>query len=131
MAATIILVRDKNNPDLMELAEFSDGHEAEKYVEDLLANGVPQDVIRAFSAVELHLQVSHRPVVSLGDESTGAAPQQAEPVAATAESRVESDAPAQDGPATAGQPQEGAQPFTRDGVRFSSLFRSDSNFEPV
>lgn len=132
-ARTLILIRDKDNPDRVELAEFEDGHEAERYLEQLIADGVPQDAVRAFNAVELDMKVSHRPVVSLNGSGTARSESPREEMAAAANSQLQDgslvspDAPA----AAVVETDENGQPFVRDGVRFSSLFKPDGGLEPA
>lgn len=132
-ARMLILIRDRDNVDRFELAEFSDGPEAERYLEQLMADGVPQEAIRAFNAVELDMQVSHRPVVSLNGVPGAQSPQPVrEEFGAAANSQVqEAAADTQAAQVSGADIDETGQPFVRDGVRFSSLFKPDGGLEPV
>lgn len=48
-----------------ELHRFDNPREAQGFVEEMLAAGIPQDEVTAFSGRRLALMVSHRPVVKL------------------------------------------------------------------
>lgn len=126
-ARTIILIRDRDDAERMELAEFTEPHEAERYLEQLLVDGVPPDAVRVFNAVELDMQVSHRPVVSLntGGEQAQAAPQPQDPAPAAANSEIQQPGavPEANGAAAGPTTETREQPFVRDGVRFSELFK--------
>lgn len=131
----MILIDDGDGSGRVQLLEFSDGHEAEQRLEQLIAEGIPQESIRAFNAVELEMQVSHRPVVSLNGNGSGGEPSAAaQPAAVDANSQTpEGDAVQQDAASVAeGEGEgEGETPMVRDGVRFSSLFKPDSGLEPA
>lgn len=130
-ARTMILISDNDGSGRVQLLEFTDGNEAVQRLEQLIAEGIPQESIRAFNAVELEMQVSHRPVVSLNGSAAGgesAAPAQAAPVSAN--SQAEDGGAAQQDAASVAEG-EGETPMVRDGVRFSSLFKPDSGLEPA
>jgi hypothetical protein len=48
-----------------EVHRFSDPAEAQRFVESLLEDGVPEDGVAAFAGHRLTVQVRHRPVVKL------------------------------------------------------------------
>jgi hypothetical protein len=78
------------------------------------------------------MQVSHRPVVSLnsGDrESQSAQPR--ESVATATNSQVAENAFDQEAASAVVETDANGQPFVRDGVRFSSLFKPDGGLEPA
>lgn len=129
-ARTMILVSDGDGSGRVQLLEFADGNEAEQRLEQLLEEGVPQESIRAFNAVELEMQVSHRPVVSLNGGAAGgatAAPSESAPSAANSQVEQGGAAEADGAPAAGASDPQGS----RDGVRFSSLFKPDGGLEPV
>lgn len=125
MAARTLIILNNGDPNRVEMTEFSDAQEAQSYVEELLAAGTPQEQIRAFNAVELDMQVSHRPVVSFG----GSAETSSQPVASGQVQASVDGAAAVDG-STEGAGEE-ETPMVRDGVRFSSLFKPDGGLEPA
>lgn len=129
-ARTIILISDDDGSGRIQLLEFANGHEAEAHLEQLIADGVPQEAIRAFNAVEMQMQVSHRPVVSLSGGASGEAAAAPEPAAATANTQVQDGEAVAQGAAAAAEG-EGDTPMIRDGVRFSSLFKPDGGLEPA
>lgn len=127
----MILISDSDGSGRVQLLEFTDGNEAVQRLEQLIAEGIPQESIRAFNAVELEMQVSHRPVVSLNGAASGgesAAPAQAAP--ASVNSQTEAGESVQQDAASVAEG-EGETPMVRDGVRFSSLFKPDSGLEPA
>jgi hypothetical protein len=121
---TVVMVLDQDDPNRGEIKLLADGNEAARLAEDLLESGVDVERIRVFDAVELALKVAHRPVVSLG---TGAGEEitsdrsdtfdEPEPIVARTEP-AEAE-PEEEAEAVAGEP------LVRNGVRFSSLFKSD------
>jgi len=114
----IVLVADRDDPKHGEITVLEDRRKAERLVETLLEAGFEQERIRVFVGTALDMQIAHRPVVTLvgedlrdpdaGDDST---PQQVEAADVSGEAGAEEEK----APETA---------FVRDGVRFSSLFRS-------
>ena len=127
---TVVMVLDRDDPSHGDIKMLADGNEAARLAEDLLESGVEVERIRVFDAVELSLKVAHRPVVSLSTDSGEAFA--AEPLGSldgletlpswSAEPQVEVDAEGEvdlDGEVVA------AEPHVRNGVRFSSLFKSD------
>jgi hypothetical protein len=117
------MVLDTDDPNRGEIKMLADGNEAARLAEDLLESGIEVERIRVFDAVELALKVAHRPVVSLG-RSTG------EEVSSDAPEAIEEPEPivARSDPSE-GEPEGeavAAEPLVRNGVRFSSLFKSDN-----
>jgi len=112
----IVLVADRDDPKHGEITVLEDRHKAERLVETLLEAGFEQERIRVFAGTALDMQIAHRPMVTLvgkdlGDPDTDDAPQYTEAADASAEAGAEEEK----APETA---------YVRDGVRFSSLFRS-------
>jgi len=124
MAGTIVvMVLEQDDPNRGEIKFLRDSSDAARLAEGLIESGIETERIRVFDASELAMRVAHRPVVSLGtDESDYAsAPvleDEPEPVAVLA-GGVEDELPAQDGQSFS------EEPLVRNGVRFSSLFKSD------
>jgi hypothetical protein len=129
-ARTMILVSDGDGSGRVQMLEFADGHEAEQRLEQLLEEGVPQESIRAFTAVELNMQVTQRPVVSLnGGASASGTVAASEPAPTSANSQVQQGGAVEpEIPSTAA---ESDPQGSRDGVRFSSLFKPDGGLEPA
>ncbi|HEX9641403.1 MAG TPA: hypothetical protein VGB13_08815 [Candidatus Krumholzibacteria bacterium] len=127
---TVVMVLDRDDPSHGDIKMLADGNEAARLAEDLLESGVEVERIRVFDAVELSLKVAHRPVVSLGTDSGeefAAEPLESLDELATlpswsTEPQGEVDAEGEgdlDGEVVT------AEPHVRNGVRFSSLFKSD------
>ena len=127
---TVVMVLDRDDPSHGDIKMLADGNEAARLAEDLLESGVEVERIRVFDAVELSLKVAHRPVVSLGTDTGEEFA--AEPLGSldgletlpswSTEPQGEVDAEGEvdlDGEVVA------AEPHVRNGVRFSSLFKSD------
>ena len=128
--STVVMVLDRDDPSHGEIKMLADGNEAARLAEDLLESGVEVERIRVFDAIELSLKVAHRPVVSLGtdtgDEFAGASPESLDqPLtlpswSSQPQGDVDVDSEVDlDGEAVT------AEPHMRNGVRFSSLFKSD------
>lgn len=112
--SVIVMVVDPEDRKRGEITVMDDPREAARYAESLLIAGLEQDRIRIFTASEVQVSVTHRPVVTLvapGGEGPGAEPR----------------AEGQEGPGAEGEAgEEKAEeptPFVQNGVRFSSLFR--------
>ncbi len=110
----IVMVVDPEDRKRGEITVMDDPKEAARYAESLLIAGLEQDRIRVFTASEVQVSVTHRPVVTLvapGEEGPPAGAQKAaeEPTAEGAEAKTEK--------------AEEPTPFVQNGVRFSSLFR--------
>ncbi len=115
---TVVMVLDRDDPKRGEITMLEDTHQAARLAEDLLESGIETERIRVFDATELTMKVAHKPVVSLGDD----AGDEQWPLGAQSTDETEPM------PVLATEPQgEPAEeePLVRNGVRFSSLFRSD------
>jgi len=116
---TVVMVLDPDDPKRGEITILPAAHEAARLAEDLIESGVQIERIRIFDATELSMKVQHKPVVSLGaDDHDDEFPSQAggpseepEPVPVFANDS-QAEAPAE-------------EPLVQNGVRFSSLFKSD------
>lgn len=125
-AKTVVMVLDSDDPSRGEIHMLASGEEAARLAEDLLESGVDVERIRVFDALELSMRVVHRPIVSLGTaagEEFSAGPP--EPL-------DEHDQPQSLGTSHSAGEEElasevvNAEPLVRNGVRFSSLFKSDN-----
>ena len=121
---TVVMVLDSDDPTRGEIKMLADANEAARLAEDLLESGVEVERLRVFDAVELSLKVAHRPVVSLGTDAGE------EFAAARPEPLDEFDPPPFRSSQAEGEDElEGeavnAEPLVRNGIRFSSLFKSD------
>jgi hypothetical protein len=122
----IVMVSDLDDASHGEINVLDGPEQAAHFVETLLESGFEQERVRVFGGDELQMQVHQRPVVSLignarsrneeapRDEEREAAAQapqarpQQEQMAARAKDVMDEGA---------------AEPFERNGVRFSSQFR--------
>ena len=139
MAMTVIvLIADRDDPRHGEITILHDMGEAERLIERLLESGFEQERMRVFGGAEMDFRITERPVVALvggvearlESEATAAETEDAaaeataaetEDAAAEATAAETEDAAAE---ATA-EPEEAPDPaFVKDGVRFSSLFKS-------
>lgn len=110
----IVMVVDPEDRKRGEITVMDDPKEAARYAESLLIAGLEQDRIRVFTASEVQVSVTHRPVVTLvapGDERS-----------ATETQGRGQEAPSAEGEGARQEPEE-PTPFVQNGVRFSSLFR--------
>jgi hypothetical protein len=126
---TVVMVLDRDDPKRGEITMLTEPHEAARLAEDLIESGVEVERIRIFDATEMEMRVVHKPVVTLGTDEGENAPAYAaedtslehedlEPV--TVGSGRSADEPhTDDGQSFA------EEPLMRNGVRFSSLFKSD------
>lgn len=130
----IVMVSDLDDASHGEINILDGPEAAVQFVETLLESGFEQERVRVFGGDELQMQVSHRPVVSLivgnsrgrkeeaprEEEAAAVAPQEQhqeqhqEQVAASRNVAAR---------AKAVMEEVAAQPFVRNGVRFSSQFR--------
>ncbi len=123
----IVMVYDQDDAKHGEISVMENPQKAARLVETLLEAGFSQDRIRIFTGDEMGMQVNHRPVVSLVDAraaGTAANEEAAEPPPAPERAPQQDVAAAS--PRAAGAPvaeMSMAAPFTREGVRFSTLFR--------
>ena len=121
---TIVLVFPQDTGTHVEVNDFDHAQDAERFIEGLLAVGFERHSIRVLAAHDLDFQIIQKPVVSLLPADWASqldledAPAPVEVVAAL-DSRMESDLV----PVGAG---ESSEPYTRDGIRFSSAFGSES-----
>jgi len=121
---TIVMVSDLDDAGHGAIHVLSNSREGARLVETLLEAGFEQDRIRVFAGEEMEMQVTHRPVVALvtnGVDTEPDDPQQTEDsVADEAEEAEELE------PERRPEPEPALsvfQPYTRNGVRFSTLFR--------
>jgi hypothetical protein len=129
----IVMVSDLDDASHGEINILDGPEAAVQFVETLLESGFEQERVRVFGGDELQMQVSHRPVVSLiVGNSRGRkeeAPQEEEAAEAPQEQHQEQHqeqvAASRNVAARAKAVMEevAAQPFVRNGVRFSSQFR--------
>jgi hypothetical protein len=123
MAGTIVvMVLEPDDPRRGEITLVSDSSEAARLAEHLIESGIEIERIRVFDATELSMKVAHKPVVSLGaddyEEVSPLIDEELEPVAVHAGG----------GDDQLGGPDEQSlseEPLVRNGVKFSSLFKSD------
>jgi hypothetical protein len=126
---TVVMVLDRDDPKRGEITMLREPQEAARFAEDLIESGVEVERIRIFDANELEMRVVHKPVVSLGTNDGDDPPadvveepplehEELEPVA------VRSGASDDDLDLPDGQ-SFSEEPLMRNGVRFSSLFKSD------
>ena len=125
--SVMVMIADKDNAKHGEMKVLSGPEEAASHIQSLIESGLEQKRIRAFYADRMEMKVSHRPVVALVDGDRSLA---TEPECVSNDDRIESRSEepvlvtAGALPARPEIRQElAAQPFVRDGVRFSSLFR--------
>ena len=127
----IVMVSDLDDASHGEINVLDGPEQAAHFVETLLESGFEQERVRVFGGDELQMQVHQRPVVSLisnargrkeeaprdeEEEATATPPQanpQQEQVAASKTVAAR---------AKAVMDEVAAQPFVRNGVRFSSQF---------
>jgi hypothetical protein len=134
----IVMVSDLDDASHGEINVLDSPEHAARFVETLLESGFEQERVRVFGGDELQMQVHHRPVVNLltgargGQKEEAPKQQEQDPAQAPApqQERVEV---ASANTATVGAnvashakavlSEIAAQPFERNGVRFSSQFR--------
>jgi hypothetical protein len=121
----IVLVSDLDNAIRGELNVLESVEEATRLVEALIESGFEQERIRIFLGDEMQMEVRHRPVVSLASDATPSATKEA----AQAKEEEESPAQKEESPTAAATRAASlvldavtAQPFTRNGKRFSKMF---------
>lgn len=133
----IVMVSDLDDASHGEINVLESPEHAARFVETLLESGFEQERVRVFGGDELQMQVHHRPVVNLltgarGGQKEEAPKQEAQapaPAPAPQQERVEvasaKAAPVGANVATHAKAvlDELAEPFVRNGVRFSSQFR--------
>jgi hypothetical protein len=125
-STVIVVVSDLDNAARGEINVMDSPQKAARLVETLLESGYDQERIRVFSAEEFQMQVHHRPVVSLMT-TEGVAEELPQPESASAEEAGQKEeAPVAAAAATvakAARIEESAEPFVKNGVRFSTQFR--------
>jgi len=115
------MVLDRDDPKRGAITILSSPQEAARVAENLLESGTDLERIRVFDATELSMKVEHKPVVSLGADIED------EPAPAYEELPLEPEADLEPDPlVVAGDyADEAEEPLVRNGIRFSSLFKSD------
>jgi hypothetical protein len=112
----LVFLADEDSAERGDLTSFEDAGEAAQRAESLLEAGYEQDRIRIFNASEMDVHVTHRPVVSLVNGEAGAG----EPDDDSASNEREATAFDEgDGDG------EGEVAGVKDGVRLSSMFKSE------
>lgn len=120
---TIVLVYDGTDQKHAETSVMDDPHAAARLVETMLEAGFEQGRIRIFTGTEMEMQVTHRPVVALVN---GDAPGETQEKAIDAPADNEADTEQALPRAKAEREEAGVSAIAgmKDGVRFSSLFRT-------
>ncbi len=123
----IVMVSDLDDATRGEIHVLSSQEEATQQVETLLESGYDQERIRIFVGDEMLMEVRHRPVVSFATADTPRTSKEETPAAASGEAPT---APEEE-PATVSArarslhfEEVSAEPFIKNGVRFSSMFRA-------
>ena len=133
----IVMVSDLDDASHGEINIMESPEHAARFVETLLESGFEQERVRVFDGDELQMQVHHRPVVNLltGVRSGQKEHAQSEEEAPSQEPATEQEhvavAAAKNGSVGSNVASHAksvlediaAQPFVRNGVRFSSQFR--------
>ena len=125
--SVMVMIEDTDNAKHGEMKVLSGPEEAARHIESLIESGFEQNRIRAFYADRMEMQISHRPVVALvGGEDAPAT--ESERVSDDDHIESASEEPVLVAAGAASERTEirkevAAQPFVRDGVRFSSLFK--------
>lgn len=134
----IVMVSDLDDASHGEINVLESPEHAARFVETLLESGFEQERVRVFGGDELQMQVHHRPVVNLltavrgGQKEEAPAEKREAPAQESAPQRerveVSSAKTAPVGASVASHAKAvleeiAAQPFVKNGVRFSSQFR--------
>ena len=127
----IVMVSDLDDASHGEINVLDGPEQAARFVETLLESGFDQERVRVFGGDELQMQVHQRPVVSLISNVRGrreeAPPEEGEQAApvppATPQHEQVAAATLMSDRARTVMEEVAAQPFVRNGVRFSSQFR--------
>lgn len=120
-AKIIVVISDRDDAKRGEVTVVDSPRKGELLVETLLEAGFERERIRLFSGEQLNMRVSRRPAVALVEEHLeGAAAARGW---ATRQETALQEALGQAVP-PAEEEESVGEPFVRDGVRFSSLFRS-------
>jgi hypothetical protein len=127
---TIVMVSDLDEASRGEIHVLEGADEGARLIEALLESGLEQERIRIFVGEEMQMEVRHRPVVSLSAANSpirtseeAARSQEGSPMPQPPEEEEETS------PVTARAhslhfEEIAAEPFVKNGVRFSSLFRT-------
>jgi len=142
---TIVILLQENSRNHGEVTSFDQARDAERFLGDLLASGFDQRNIRVLAAKDLDILITQKPVVSLF--STETAPVAEPPLAPVSDyiQPVTEELPEYDpepvyveaveshmerelvsvAAAPDSHPEEAPEPYTQNGVRFSSAFARD------
>ena len=126
---TVVMVLDRDDPKRGEITMLAEAQEAARLAEDLIESGVEVERIRIFDATELEMKVVHKPIVSLGKDD-GEDSLLTSPTSRSWSTRSRSQsrcARAARMTSSMGTIEQllSEEPLMRNGVRFSSLFKSD------
>jgi hypothetical protein len=124
--SVMVMIEDPDNSGHGEMKVLAGPEDAARHIESLIESGFDPERIRAFYADKIEMQVSHRPVVALVGEDQGTkTSDEAVPADDHIESPVEEPVLVASVPIAVSEARQEvqAQPFTRDGVRFSSQFK--------
>jgi hypothetical protein len=128
----IILVSDLDDASHGEVNILDNQDQAAHFVETLLESGFDKERVRIFGGDEMQMQVHHRPVVSLLNPNTSENGRGRKEDLVQQEtvppSQLEEEIEAQATPAprvarSLEYHEVAAEPFVRNGVRFSSMFK--------
>lgn len=121
----IVILREENGGDYGEIKVFDTVDAAERHIESLLEKGFESKSIRLLDGCEREFVVRQRPVVSAlpVDQASVTVPWVDE--SADTANVVVTDGPREQAELVAVGADERNQPYTRDGVRFSSIFGRD------
>src|SRR5438034_5324777 len=119
---TVVMVLDRDDPKRGAITILSTPQEAARVAETLLEAGTELERIRVFDATELSMKVEHKPVVSLGTDIDDEPPAAYEDPPVEVEPELEPDPLVVSSSDHFGGEEE---PLVRNGIRFSSLFKSD------
>jgi hypothetical protein len=126
---TVVMVLDRDDPRRGEITMLGEPHEAARLAEDLIESGVEVERIRIFDATELEMRVAHKPVVTLGSDGGEGAHsynpddpylEHDDPEPVAVHSIASDTQPHIDDAQSLSE-----EPLMRNGIRFSSLFKSD------
>lgn len=117
--SVIVLVTDLDDPKHGEISVLESPVKAARLVETLLEAGFAQERIRVFHGAEMQAQVTYRPVVALSGEVAELAGEPAEDAKGSKDGGEGTE-----GESEAEGESANEEPGVKDGVKFSSLFRS-------
>lgn len=119
MSGTIAVVFKEEGGNRKETRWFNHAHDAERHIEGLLEAGFERESIRVLEGRDMDVLITQKPVVSLLPAVSVAMPAQVRAEALLSAPRPESD------PVLA-VADGSREPYTQDGVRFSSRFGPES-----